>query len=147
MVEKVFPKLFAETTSIDVNRRHGAILAIGEIVARLKQLEDENKQRGKYINDSLLAELNELIASFHANEKFRGISGEMMLQSSCNFIRNCSNAQLPITEKCVGKSNITSFKSRMTITFNVRFQTRGRQPSTFASPRIRCNYATKLLRR
>lgn len=100
VVTSVMPKLFEKTTSIDVNQRHGAILAIGEVVSMLKQLEIFEENR--YIDDSLMQKLNELVGSFQKRDQFKGLSGEMMFQSCCDFIRNCSAAKLPATTECIG---------------------------------------------
>lgn len=101
VVADVMPKLFAKTESIDVNQRHGAVLAIGEIVSMLKQLEIFEENR--YIDDSLMGQLNDLVAMFQKRDQFKGLSGEMMFQSCCDFIRNCSAAKLPVNADCIRK--------------------------------------------
>lgn len=101
IIADVMPKLFEKTASIDVNQRHGAVLAIGEIVSMLKQLEIFEENR--YIDDNVMQQLNELVASFQKRDQFKGLSGEMMFQSCCDFIRNCSAAALPATTECIGK--------------------------------------------
>lgn len=101
-VTEVLPKLFLKTASIDVNERHGSILAIGEIIAMLRQLEIDSHTNGKYIGIDLTKQLNELIGIFQKRDQFKGLSGEMMFQSSCEFIRNCSIAKIETTEECIG---------------------------------------------
>lgn len=68
----ILPKLFVYTTSIDVNQRHGAILAIGEIVLKLKELEAQNGSEKIYVNQSLNDHLNNLVIGFQKRDQFRG---------------------------------------------------------------------------
>lgn len=72
MASDVLTKLFAKTTSIDINERHGTVLAIGEIVARLKSLEIESDQQQLYIHADLTDKLNALVLSFQQRDQFRG---------------------------------------------------------------------------
>lgn len=70
MVRVVLPKLFEMTTSIDINQRHGTVLAIGEIILRLKMLEIEIGK--KFINDSINNQMNSLVMGFQQKDQFRG---------------------------------------------------------------------------
>lgn len=72
MVNEVLPKLFSKTSSIDINQRHGTVLAIGEIVAKLKFLENESVDQKVFINDSLTEQLNGLVRTFQDRDQFRG---------------------------------------------------------------------------
>lgn len=98
---EILPKLFQKTTSLDVNMRHGCVLAIGEIVLSLKNIEDSIKQPGIYITIDLVEMLSGLIDKFQKKDQFKGLSGEMMYQCSCDFIRNCSIANVPVTTNCI----------------------------------------------
>lgn len=68
MVSDALPKLFSKTSSIDINERHGTVLAIGEIIAKLRELEINRV----FINDSLTERLNGLVQSFQQRDQFRG---------------------------------------------------------------------------
>lgn len=72
MANEVLPNLFKKTTSIDVNLRHGSVLAIGEIVASLDALEIYGCTPGKYINTELTEKLNGLVVSFQDKNQFKG---------------------------------------------------------------------------
>lgn len=91
MEKKVLKKLIEKTDSIDVNVRHGSVIAIGEIVLALKNLNRDVK----------CDELNSLIIKFQSREQFRGMSGEFMRMASLDFIKNCSDAKLSITDECI----------------------------------------------
>lgn len=72
MANDVLPKLFLKTSSIDINERHGTVLAIGEIVAKLRSLELESENQKIYINEMLTEKLNALISAFQQKDQFRG---------------------------------------------------------------------------
>lgn len=72
MANDVLPKLFAKTSSIDINERHGTVLAIGEIIAKLKVLENESNRQSVFINDSLTEQINGLVSAFQQRDQFRG---------------------------------------------------------------------------
>ena len=95
MAKTVLKKLFEKTESIDVNLRHGSILAIGEVILALTELDQ------KFISEEILNNLNELIVKFQTREQFRGISGELMKMAALEMIRNCSAAKVPVTRQCV----------------------------------------------
>lgn len=103
MASEVLSKLFEKTTSNDINQRHGTVLAIGEIVTMLRKLDEENGS--KRIDESMTAKLSDLVASFQRRDQFKGMSGEMMFQCCCDFIRNCSSARIAVTSECIGRYN------------------------------------------
>lgn len=72
MANDVLPKLFSKTSSIDINERHGTVLAIGEIVAKLRSLEIESENQKIYVNEMLTEKLNALISAFQQRDQFRG---------------------------------------------------------------------------
>lgn len=72
MATDILPKLITKTSSIDINERHGTVLAIGEIIAKLKVLENENQRQTIFINDSLTEKLNGLVLAFQQRDQFRG---------------------------------------------------------------------------
>lgn len=94
MKSTILNKLLQKADSIDVNVRHGFILAIGEIVLALKRL---NQTISKDVETSL----SSLIIKFQTREQFRGMSGELMRMASLDFIKNCSDANLQVTDECI----------------------------------------------
>lgn len=72
MANEVLPKLFLKTSSIDINERHGTVLAIGEIVSKLRSLEMESDNQTIYISEMLTDRLNGLVAGFQKRDQFRG---------------------------------------------------------------------------
>lgn len=103
MAAVVMPQLLAKTETIDVNARHGCVLALGEVTLALRQLEELGDCNTSYLSNQRVAELNELIKSFLERNFYRGMSGELMKSCTANFIRNCSVAKMPVTPQCLGK--------------------------------------------
>lgn len=71
MSSHILPAIFSKTTSIDVNLRHGSVLAIGEIVLSLSELEANDKEV-KFLNESLLQLINGLVSQFYNRGQYRG---------------------------------------------------------------------------
>lgn len=79
MAESVLPLLFTKTDSIDINMRHGAVLAIGEIVLSLSEIEKEEDLSGKYLNETLNDRINGLVIKFFERDQFRGDMSDCVL--------------------------------------------------------------------
>ncbi|XP_060524658.1 tubulin-specific chaperone D [Cylas formicarius] len=92
MVEKVLPALFDKTDGIDLNARHGAVLAIGQIVHALSSL---NSHPPAKLSDLILIEAKALVRKFRDRGGFRGMGGELMKQACASFIEKCSLARAP----------------------------------------------------
>lgn len=85
MANDVLPKLFSKTKSIDINERHGTVLAIGEIVANLKKIENQSDNQKVFINDSLTERLSGLVLAFQQRDQFRGLDIESHFYLWNNF--------------------------------------------------------------
>lgn len=95
LMENVLPKLFHNTSSIDINVRHGSITSIGEVLLALKKIDKS------FITQPIVDDLNLLIMQFHTREQFRGLSGELMRMASLDMIKNCSLAEIEVNTQCV----------------------------------------------
>uniref|UniRef100_A0A1B6E9Z8 Tubulin-specific chaperone D n=1 Tax=Clastoptera arizonana TaxID=38151 RepID=A0A1B6E9Z8_9HEMI len=89
MAQNVIPALLKETLSIDSNARHGAILAVGEVVHGLSLLDNEK------IDDNIIGEIGRLTSTLKERQQFRGVSGELMKLACCHLAQKCSQAKLP----------------------------------------------------
>lgn len=94
MKTNVLFKLFENTDSIDVNARHGSVLAIGEIILALVEINPV------LIDELIMNKLNGLIIKFQTREQFRGMSGELMKMAALDLIKNCSQARVSIKQDC-----------------------------------------------
>ncbi|KAG6450915.1 hypothetical protein O3G_MSEX006842 [Manduca sexta] len=92
----ILPKLVTKTESIDLNVRHGAILAIGETFYALSQTTLPN---GKKADSLVEAELGacvwSLVGRLRARQQFRGLGGELMRQACCHAVAALSRAAAP----------------------------------------------------
>lgn len=92
----VLPKLVEKTESIDLNVRHGAILAIGEATYALSQIKlSDGKGADSLIADSVSVAVRELVPRLRARQQFRGLGGELMRQACCQCIAALSLAAAP----------------------------------------------------
>ncbi|GAB0091300.1 Tubulin-specific chaperone D [Sergentomyia squamirostris] len=101
MKNEIIPKLFDLTDSMDVNTRHGSVLALGEIILALKILDGDRQTPDVLINREITDKITSLIDKFTTREQFRGMSGEIMKPACTDFIRNCSTAKIHVTEQCL----------------------------------------------
>ncbi|XP_018565799.1 tubulin-specific chaperone D [Anoplophora glabripennis] len=96
MIKTVLPALFEKTRSIDLNSRHGATLAIGEVIHALSKFAKEQNTDIKLIlKEDLLEKTRNLIPHFRERLYFRGLGGELMKQACSDFIEKCSLSSLP----------------------------------------------------
>ncbi|XP_017022183.1 tubulin-specific chaperone D [Drosophila kikkawai] len=101
MAAVVLPQLLAKTDTIDINCRHGCVLAMGEITLALRQLEVSSDPPVAYLSNQRIVELNELVKTFLEKNFYRGMSGELMKACTTNFIKNCSLAKMQATTECL----------------------------------------------
>lgn len=100
MANVVMQRLFELTDSIDVNTRHGSVVALGEVTLALNELQREDGGKVYLLPDSEL-QLNQLIGKFFTRDQFRGMSGEIMKQGCSEFIQNCSKAGIATSGECL----------------------------------------------
>ncbi|XP_063893170.1 tubulin-specific chaperone D [Helicoverpa armigera] len=92
----VLPKLVKKTESIDLNVRHGAILAIGEAIYALSQSTLPNGNTAdSLISEQVSISVRNLVASLRSRQQFRGLGGELMRQACCQCIASLSLAAAP----------------------------------------------------
>lgn len=95
MIETVLPILIENTNSIDLNVRHGSVLAIAEILEALNKFFNNNK-----IDDIIgvpeLEEIKKIVNKFKIRGQFKGLGGELMKQACAILIRKLSNIHYPV---------------------------------------------------
>ncbi|CAG4914997.1 unnamed protein product [Colias eurytheme] len=96
MATEVLPVLIKKTESIDLNVRHGAILAIGEVIFALSEIKLPD---GNLASSLVLADVWEavraLVGRLHARQQFRGLGGELMRQACCHCVARLAAAHAP----------------------------------------------------
>uniref|UniRef100_A0A182WYJ1 Tubulin-specific chaperone D n=1 Tax=Anopheles quadriannulatus TaxID=34691 RepID=A0A182WYJ1_ANOQN len=102
MQNTVLPQLFQLAESTELNTRHGAVLAIGEVINALQKLTTATHtdgEQGCFVNDTIIELAGQLIGKYRQRGQFKGMSGTYMKHGCASFIRNCSEAKLPITQR------------------------------------------------
>uniref|UniRef100_A0A8D8I1B7 Tubulin-specific chaperone D n=1 Tax=Culex pipiens TaxID=7175 RepID=A0A8D8I1B7_CULPI len=99
MRDAILPKLFNLTETTDLNARHGATLAIGEIILALQKLVEEkgDGEHGGYLSEEIVQRGGQLVIKFRQRGQFKGMSGTYMKHGCASFIKNCSEAKLTLT--------------------------------------------------
>ncbi|RZF49027.1 hypothetical protein LSTR_LSTR011389 [Laodelphax striatellus] len=92
MSKIVVHQLVEKTNSIDLNARHGAIIALGEIVHALSILNIS-------VDDVTLNAIKNLIKVYKDRNFFMGLSGELMKLAFCHLIQKCSLAKIEFDER------------------------------------------------
>ncbi|XP_050073565.1 tubulin-specific chaperone D [Anopheles maculipalpis] len=100
MRDTIVPQLFQLAESTELNTRHGAVLALGEVINALQALGSGQTGDGQegYINNKISELAGQLIGKYRQRGQFKGMSGTYMKHGCASFIRNCSEAMLPITQ-------------------------------------------------
>lgn len=102
MAEIILPKLLKMTLSIDLNARHGSILAIGEVLLALSNIcAAAGSNVASKLSSDMLAEVRNLVARYRERLFFRGLGGELMKQACAFYIQKCSQAHLPFHDENV----------------------------------------------
>ncbi|KAI4493051.1 hypothetical protein M0802_009699 [Mischocyttarus mexicanus] len=94
MIEIVIPNLLDMLNSIDLNVRHGAVLAIAEILEALYN--HYEKRIETIIESSAVDEIKNVVRTFQKRGQFKGLGGELMKQACAVFIKKCSIVRFPI---------------------------------------------------
>ncbi|XP_068082742.1 tubulin-specific chaperone D [Anabrus simplex] len=96
MSKTVLPILLDKTKSIDLSTRHGAVLAIGEIVHALSVLASQSDDNiANVIGPEIVLRIRDLVPLFRQRHQFRGLGGEHMKQACSHLIEKCSLAKMP----------------------------------------------------
>ncbi|XP_013190254.2 tubulin-specific chaperone D [Amyelois transitella] len=92
----ILQKLVNKTESIDLNVRHGAILAIGEAIYALSQTKlTDGKTADTLISADILIAVRDLVPRLRSRQQFRGLGGELMRQACCQCIASLSLGAAP----------------------------------------------------
>lgn len=102
MAGEVLAQLVTCSDSIDVHLRHGAVLAIGEIVLALHTIQQtQTESRAVYLTMELTQIVDALLLKFLKRDQFRGMSGDIMKHCCCELIHNCSLTGIAVSVECV----------------------------------------------
>ncbi|XP_069785635.1 tubulin-specific chaperone D isoform X2 [Narcine bancroftii] len=97
MANNALSQLLPLATGIDLNTRHGAVLACAEIVYALYKLAVENKRPlTDYINENTLESLKNIHRKLYNCQLYRGFGGAFMRPAVCCFIEKMSRSKMPL---------------------------------------------------
>ncbi|XP_050095697.1 tubulin-specific chaperone D [Anopheles aquasalis] len=99
MCDTIVTRLFELAESTELNTRHGAVLALGEVINALQQLTTISAEKRTHFNTMAGEMAGQLIGKYRQRGQFKGMSGAYMKHGCAAFIRNCSEAKLPITSR------------------------------------------------
>ncbi|XP_036146859.1 tubulin-specific chaperone D isoform X2 [Monomorium pharaonis] len=94
MISTVLSTLLDMLNSIDLNVRHGAVLATAEI---LEALHNHFNDKIEYIiGTAAVADIQNIIRTFRNRGQFKGLGGELMKQACAVLIKKCSMVHFPV---------------------------------------------------
>ncbi|XP_058124230.1 tubulin-specific chaperone D [Anopheles ziemanni] len=103
MRDTIVPRLFQLSESTELNTRHGAVLALGEVISSLQKISalgtNADAKRESCISADIGELAGQLIGKYRERGQFKGMSGTYMKHACASFIRNCSEAMLPLTKR------------------------------------------------
>lgn len=94
---KVVPFLVKRSTDENLFVRHGAVLAVAELVLSLSKC--EKQQKAPDFSQDVLASIAELVPAIEKARLYRGRGGEIMRSAVCRLIECISKARMPLTVK------------------------------------------------
>ncbi|XP_022185409.2 tubulin-specific chaperone D [Nilaparvata lugens] len=94
MSKTVVYQLVEKTNQIDLNARHGAVIALGEVIHALSILNIA-------VDGVILEAVKNLIKVYNDRNFFMGLSGELMKLAFCHLIQKCSMAKIEFNEPLV----------------------------------------------
>ncbi|XP_051165406.1 tubulin-specific chaperone D [Leptopilina boulardi] len=94
MVETVIPSLLNMIDSIDLNVRHGSVLAIGEILEALYiEYRDDITIT---IGQEAVERIKKMVRTIRVRGQFKGLGGELMKQACATLIKKCALIHFPV---------------------------------------------------
>ena len=86
--DTVLPNLLDMLNSIDLNIRHGAVLAIAEILEALHNCYNERIEN--IIDVAVMDNIRNIVNTFRKRGQFKGLGGELMKQACAVLVKKCS---------------------------------------------------------
>lgn len=99
-VETIFPELLSLTETSNINKRHGSVMAIGEVLNGISKTLDPNVELG----EELLEKIINLVINLKNHGKLKGISSELVKMACCHLIKLISTSKIIVNDKqIIGK--------------------------------------------
>ncbi|XP_043272300.1 tubulin-specific chaperone D [Venturia canescens] len=94
MVETVLPNLIDFVDSIDLNVRHGAVLAIAEVLEAL--YDHYNGKIEEVVGKSAILQIRNIVITLKTRGQLKGFGGELMKQACALLIKKCALVHFPV---------------------------------------------------
>lgn len=103
--EFVFPELLLLSETPNINKRHGSVMAIGEVLNGISKTLDPNVE----LEEELLEKIINIVLSLKNHGKLKGISSELVKMACCHLIKLISTSKIIINDKqIIGKVNLNN---------------------------------------
>lgn len=93
--ESIFPELLLLTETSNINKRHGGVMAIGEVLSGISETLDPNVELG----EELLEKIINLVLNLKNHGKLKGISSELVKMACCHLIKLISTSNIIVKDK------------------------------------------------
>ncbi|XP_043260310.1 tubulin-specific chaperone D [Colletes gigas] len=93
--DTVLPQLLDMLNSMDLNIRHGAVVAIAEILEALHN--SYNEKIENILQPTAMESIRNIVNTFRKRGQFKGLGGELMKQACAVLIKKCSIVHFPVS--------------------------------------------------
>jgi len=105
--ESIFPELLLLTETSNINKRHGGVMAIGEVLNGISKTLDPNVELG----EELLEKIINLVLNLKNHGKLKGISSELVKMACCHLIKLISTSNIIVKDKqIIGMVHLHNFQ-------------------------------------
>ncbi|XP_050437546.1 tubulin-specific chaperone D isoform X2 [Adelges cooleyi] len=91
----VFSELLKLTETSNINKRHGSVMAVGEVLDGISKTLDPNVE----LNKELLEKIINLVLNLKNHGKLKGISSELVKMACCHLIKLISISKIIVDDK------------------------------------------------
>lgn len=93
------------TETSNINKRHGSVMAIGEVLNGISKTLDPNTELGENILDKII----NLVLNLKNHGKLKGVSSELVKMACCHLIKLISTSKIIVKDKqIIGKINLNN---------------------------------------
>lgn len=93
--ESIFSELLVLTETSNINKRHGSVMAIGEVLNGISKTLDPNIELG----EELLEKIIKLVLNLKNHGKLKGISSELVKMACCHLIKLISTSKVIVKDQ------------------------------------------------
>lgn len=95
--ESVLSDLLILTETPNINKRHGSVMAIGEVLNGISKTLDPNIE----LEEELLEKIINLVLNLKNHGKLKGISSELVKMACCHLIKLIPSSKIIVKDKLI----------------------------------------------